>query len=101
MSRLARALTLIACTIAPLAAGAQQFERFFDARTMRVDYFHTGGKGTEIVALDQVVNDGPWPGSRTRLVDTSNLGEYMFEVIDLASGPIVYSRGFSSIFGEG
>lgn len=67
---------------------------------MRVDYFHTGGKGTELVALDQVVNDGPWPGSKTRLVDTTNYGEFLFEVIDIASGAIIYSRGFSSIFGE-
>ena len=43
---------------------------------MRVDYFHTGGAGQEIVALDRVVSDGPWPGSRTRLIDDTNLGKY-------------------------
>ncbi|MFA6957520.1 MAG: M64 family metallopeptidase [Thermoanaerobaculia bacterium] len=89
----------LATLVSPLA-GAQQFERLFDGRTMRVDYFHTGGKGTEIVALDQVVNDGVWPGSRTRLVDAAMPGEFFFEVIDVASGDLVYSRGFSSIFGE-
>ena len=38
--------------------------------------------GQEIVALDRVVSDGPWAGSRTRLVDDLNLGKYLFEVID-------------------
>lgn len=67
---------------------------------MRVDYFHTGGpRSGETFALDGVVNDGPWPGSRTRLLDDSNLGPYLFEVRD-KSGAVVYSRGYASIYGE-
>ena len=70
-------------------------------RTMRVDYFHTGGpKSGETFALDRVVNDGRWPGSRTQLVDATGLGPYRFEVRDVASGALVYSRGFASIYGE-
>ena len=70
-------------------------------RTMRVDYFHTGGpKSGEIVALDRVVNDGPWAGSRTQLVDGTNLGNYLFEARDASSGAVLYSRGFASIYGE-
>ena len=56
--------------------------RSFTGATMRVDYFHSGGMGQEIVALDRIVSDGPWPGSRTRLIDDLNLGKYLFEVID-------------------
>ena len=33
-------------------------------------------------------------------VDDTNLGKYLFEVIDRASNRVVYSRGFASIFGE-
>ena len=67
---------------------------------MRVDYFHSGGRGTEILGLDQVVSDGPWAGSRTRLVDGLNLGKYLFEVIDRETNRVIYSRGFASIYGE-
>ena len=70
-------------------------------RTMRVDYFHTGGPRTgETFALDRVVNDGRWPGSRTQLIDATNLGPYRVEVRDLASSRVIYSRGFASIYGE-
>ncbi len=35
-----------------------------------------------------------------RPLDTTNSGKYLFEVIDTASGTPLYSRGFSSIYGE-
>ena len=82
------------------AGGAAGFEGHFIDKTMRVDYFHSGGLGTEVLALDQVVSDGPWAGSRTRLVDDLNLGKYLFEVIDRRTNRVIYSRGFASIYGE-
>jgi hypothetical protein len=56
--------------------------------------------GTEIISLDRVVSDGPWAGSATQLIDHTNLGAYQFEVRDQASGAVLYSRGFASIYGE-
>jgi hypothetical protein len=80
----------------------QQARDPFDfARTMRVDYFHTGGPtSSETLSLDRIVNDGPWAGSRTMLIDPTNLGKYFFEVRDKANGRVIYSRGFASLFGE-
>ena len=91
-------LTLLSCGIA--TAATSPWESHFNDKTMRVDYFHTGGKGDEIVALDRIVSDGPWPGSRTRLVDDSNLGKYLVEVIDRRDNSVIYSRGFATIYGE-
>ncbi len=92
-----RVLLLILCALP--AAGASFNDLFLD-KTMRVDYFHTGNRGDEIIALDRIVSDGPWSGSRTRLIDTTNLGKYYFEVIDRETNQPVYSRGFASVFGE-
>lgn len=83
------------------AASGGGYDQRFTADTMRVDVFHTGGPvAGETLALDRVVNDGPWSGSRTQLVDGTNLGPYRFEVHDRASGLLLYSRGFASIYGE-
>ncbi len=82
------------------AAGGEGFDAHFVDRTMRVDYFHSGGRGTEIFGLDRVVSDGPWAGSRTRLVDDLDLGKYLFEVVDRRTNRTIYSRGFASIYGE-
>lgn len=82
------------------ATGANAFDAHFVDKTMRVDYFHSGGLGTEIFGLDRIVSDGPWAGSRTRLIDDLNLGKYLFEVIDRRTNRAIYSRGFASIYGE-
>ena len=76
------------------------YEAAFTGDTMRVDYLQTGGRGIEAVALDRIVNDGPWPGSRTTLVDDTNLGKYLCEVIDRGTNRVIYSRGFASLYGE-
>jgi hypothetical protein len=71
------------------------------APTMRVDYYHTGTATDERFSLDRLVIEPlPWPGNPARPIDTTDRGKYLFEVIDAASGQTVYSRGFSSIYGE-
>jgi hypothetical protein len=70
-------------------------------RTLRVDYGHTGDVASERFGLDRVVLEPlPWPGDPAKAVDTGNLGKYYFEVADKATGRLLYSRGFASIFGE-
>ena len=95
-----RLRSLLILLLLAVPAFAARFDDHFTDRTMRVDYFHTGAKGQEIIALDRVVNDGPWSGSRTRLVDTMNLGKYFFEVLDRETNSVIYSRGFASLYGE-
>lgn len=97
-----RATCLISCILActTVARADVEFDRFFVDRTMRVDYFHTGGSGTEIFALDEIVSDGAWAGSTTRLIDDLNLGKYLFTVVDQATNRSLYSRGFASLYGE-
>ncbi len=67
---------------------------------MRIDTFHTGAAGEEIVALDQIWRQGPYAGSRTHLVDDLDLGRYLAKLYDAASGEVIWSRGFDSYFGE-
>lgn len=78
------------------------FGQVFRDTTMRVDYFHTGDPGSsrETFALDRVVSDGRWAGSRTQPLDTLNLGTWRYLVEDSASGALLYSRGYSSLYAE-
>jgi hypothetical protein len=94
-------LLLVSLSVGDVHAGGQsEFNRYFKDRTFRLDYFHTGTKGEERISADKMYEDGDWPGSMTALVDTMNLGEYFFEIIDAASNRTIYSRGYSSLFNE-
>ena len=86
------ALVLIALALAASAA---------PPRTFRVDAFHTGNATEERFALDRlVVEPLPFPGNPDRPLDELNIGKYLFEVRDLATNRLLYSRGYATIFGE-
>lgn len=76
------------------------FNTYFTAETMRVDYFHSGTATEEHFSPDRILNDGPWAGSQTVLLDELNRGLYFFKVTDTLTNSLIYSRGFASIFGE-
>ena len=78
----------------------QRFDHDFTGATMRLDFYHTGSTSQEYISLDRTLIEGPWAGSRTHLIDQSNLGKYFFEVVDLGTNRTLYSQGFSSIYGE-
>ncbi|HUL61060.1 MAG TPA: IgA Peptidase M64 [Anaeromyxobacteraceae bacterium] len=84
-----------------LAAAALAAAPAIVPRTFRVDLFHTGSATEERFAVDRLVLEPlPFPGRPDRAVDESNLGKYLFEVRDLATNRLLYSRGYSSIYGE-
>jgi hypothetical protein len=91
--RCARALLLLA-TMPALAAAEGA------PGSLRLDYFHTGGPGVDVFAVDRVVLEPlPWPGHAARALDAGDVGEYRYEVRD-EGGRVVYARGFNSIYGE-
>jgi hypothetical protein len=84
---------LASCSLSAVA-GAQP-------DTMRVDFVHSGNRDIEIFSLEQVVIEPlPWPGNPHRPIDTTLRGKYLFEIRDLQSKILTYSRSFSSIYGE-
>ncbi len=69
--------------------------------TMRLEYYHSGNVSAEIFSVDRIVIEPlPWPGSPAQATDETNLGKYLFEVVDRDTNRAVFSRGFASIYGE-
>ena len=95
-----RAIALLACLLVHAAAAQPIPTPVTQPATLRVDLVHTGGRGLEVFAIDRVVLEPLlWPGNITRAIDDSNTGAYRFEVRE-PGGRLLYSRGYSSIFGE-
>ncbi|HEY5970550.1 MAG TPA: peptidase M64 N-terminal domain-containing protein, partial [Pseudoxanthomonas sp.] len=69
--------------------------------TMRLDYLHTGNALGEQYAIERVVLEPlPWAGDMGRTIDDTNRGINKVEVVDIKTGKVLYTRGFSTIFGE-
>ena len=68
-------------------------------RTLRLDYVHSGNAAEERFALDGLVLEGEWPGHPGRAIDRG-AGKYYFEVRHAVNGRPLYTRGFSSVYGE-
>jgi len=74
---------------------------FAQVQTLRVDFYHTGDANQEIFSLDQVVVEPlAWPGSLEQSLDNLNRGKYRFVVNDKYSNKVLFTRSFSSIYGE-
>ena len=70
-------------------------------QTMRVDYYHSGNSNTELFSLDRVVVEPlPWPGNPAQPLDVTRRGKYVLEILLTENEERVYSRSFSSIYGE-
>ena len=84
-----------------LAAAAPMLAQAAQPATVRLDYLHSGNALTETYAIERVVIEPlPWPGDMSRTLDDTNRGVNKVEVYDAKSGKLLYSRGFSTVFGE-
>ena len=77
-----------------------QFDNYFLNKTLRLDYNHTGNDSLEYYSFDELIEEPYWGGSHTNLLDTFNYGQYKFEVYDLDSNKLLYSRGYNTLFNE-
>jgi hypothetical protein len=89
---------LLLCTLG--SSQAIDFNTYFEDASLRIDYYHSGNFETEQIANDELFKEPYWGGSKVNLIDTFDYGLYKYEVRDLASGNLIFSKGYSTLFGE-
>src|SRR5262245_21078643 len=90
-----------AAFLALLGAGSPLAAPQTPPRTFRLDLVHTGGMGQELFALERMVLEPlPWPGNPDAPIDPTGWGKYLFEVRDLETQHLLYSRGYASTYGD-
>lgn len=77
-----------------------QFRKYFDNKTLRLDYYHCGNAGTEQFFFDELIEEPFWAGSETQLIDTNGFGNHFVEVRASDTGELIFSRGFCTLFDE-
>ena len=90
---------LILLAFVPMIAMAQ-FDRYFTAASLRVDYSLTGNSKTTTYALKELIREPYWSGSKTNLVDTLEFGSYIVKVFEAGTNHLLFSKGYQNLYGE-
>ena len=91
---------IILCLVIISLSGFAQFDKFFHDKTLRMDYYHSGNSDEEAYYFDELIEEPYWGGSKVNLVDTFEYGRYYMKVFNKTNDSLLYSRGYSSLFGE-
>jgi hypothetical protein len=69
--------------------------------TVRLDYTHSGNALSDQYALERVLIEPlAWPGDPQQPFDNTDRGQNRVEVVDAKTGDMLFSRDFSTVFGE-
>ncbi|MDR2130570.1 MAG: IgA Peptidase M64 [Odoribacteraceae bacterium] len=93
-------LLILIAGLAPGLPAQPGFDAWFEHKTLRLDFVHAGGHAGEELFFDDLMEEPFWGGSTRYLVDTTGYGNYLVHLRDLATGTLIYSRGFCTLFGE-
>ncbi|MCK5076353.1 MAG: hypothetical protein KAR38_08250, partial [Calditrichia bacterium] len=83
-----------------IAQSQPEFKKYFENKTMRVDYYFTGDAENYNITLDNIFQTGIWAGNQKNLLDPFNNGHYYIKIYDGNTNKLIYSKGFNSIFNE-
>lgn len=91
---------LIALLSVSFASASAQFSKYFADKTLRLDFYHCGTATTENYFIKELIEEPFWGGSKTSLIDTKEYGNQLFKVVDPATGTVLYSQGYCTLFDE-
>lgn len=83
-----------------VGATAQNFDRYFQDKTLRIDYIFSGDRNTQHLALDELMVEPRWYGKRRRLAEVPVEGNGQITVRDHRTGRVIYRNSFSTLFQE-
>ena len=92
--------TLCACLASFFSLQAQNFNDYFEDKTLRTDYIFTGDAQKQEVYLDELSCLPHWAGRRHHLNELPLAGNGEITMKDKASGEVIYRTSFSSLFQE-
>lgn len=92
------AVVLAVMTALPLEA--QNFDKYFEDATLRLDYIMAGNSNEQHIYLEDLKRQERWAGRKTRLAEAHLEGNGQLTMRDHASQEIIYVWTFSTLFQE-
>lgn len=82
------------------ALHAQQFDDYFEDRTLRLDYIFAGDNRSQEIFFEQAYVTERWAGRKSRLSEMFLRGNGQITVKEPATGQVLYVNTFSTLFQE-
>lgn len=76
------------------------FEDFFVDKALRVELYHCGDAAASTVVLRDLYEEPMWPENPRHLITPFDYGQFAIKLYDAASGRLIYSKGFDTMFSE-
>jgi len=96
-----RTLTFILLIlISGIATAQNSFDNYFTDKVLRFDYMLAGDSRKTVVYPVGMKQEPFYGGSKTRLTDPFNYGNFKYELFDVSDNKLIYSRGFCTLYQE-
>ena len=82
------------------AARAQDFDTYFDDRTLRIDYSFAGNARSQSIYVSELLQSPGWAGRRHHLDELPLDGNGDITMRDKQTGTVIYRTSFSTLFQE-
>lgn len=76
------------------------YNDYFNDKVLRFDFMFAGTATSTTVYPVSFRQEASWAGPKGGLIDPFGYGNFRYELFDAASGKLIFSRGFSSLFQE-
>ena len=93
-------LLLTALFLGAVSIFAQQFDDYFEDKTLRLDYIFAGDSATQEIFFQEASSTPQWAGRRHHLNQPLLKGNGQITVRDPLSRQVIYANSFSSLFQE-
>lgn len=88
------------CMFSAISGKAQNFDDYFENKTVRVDYIFSGNSDKQAIYVDELVSLPGWAGRKHRLAELPLEGNGQIEMRDRKTGTVIYRSSFSTLFQE-
>ncbi|WP_177764606.1 M64 family metallopeptidase [Flavobacterium sp. I3-2] len=83
-----------------IIVNAQNFDTYFEDKTLRLDYIFAGNNKQQYAFLDELIAYNKWNGRKVNLDKLLLQGNGQIRVKDLKSNQIIYQQSYSTLFHE-
>lgn len=100
MRKIKKIIIALLCGGLFTVAQAQDFNQYFEHKTLRLDYIFGGNTEQQFILLDELVRYPMWAGRTHHLSENALRGNGQVRLYDEATDQLIYTTSFSTLFQE-